>query len=116
MTVYDTHFHLDDNDDAQAIISRAREAGVTYLNLISTTLTDTKRNVGIAEENNIFTSAGVHPLNVDEFDGDFEKFRGFYDRDRVVAVGEIGLDYFYDKNEETLAFQKKVFKQFLFSR
>ncbi|MCH2209080.1 MAG: TatD family hydrolase [Lentisphaerales bacterium] len=113
MTAYDTHFHLDDEDDSQAIITRAREAGVTYLNLISTTLADSKRNLQIAADNEIYTTAGVHPLNVDEFDGNFENFREFYTSDRVVAVGEIGLDYFYDKNKETLSFQKKVFRQFL---
>ena len=113
MTVYDTHFHLDDKDDAEAIISRAQEAGVTHLNLISTTLEDTHRNFKIANDNDIFCTAGVHPLNVDEFDGNFEAFRSFYDSARVVAVGEIGLDYYYDQNDETLDFQRQVFKRFL---
>ncbi|MCM8535280.1 MAG: TatD family hydrolase [Lentisphaeraceae bacterium] len=113
MTVYDTHFHLDDKDDAQAIITRAREAGVDYMNLISCTIKDSHRNLKIAEENKIFTTAGVHPLNVDEFDGDFEAFRPFYESDSVVAVGEIGLDYYYDQKEETLTFQKEVFQKFL---
>jgi TatD DNase family protein len=113
MTVYDTHFHLDDEDDGPAIINRAREAGVDYMNLISCTLQDSHRNLAIAKENNIYTTAGVHPLNVDEFNGDFDAFREFYSSDKIVAVGEIGLDYYYDQKPETLAFQKEVFNKFL---
>ena len=113
MIIYDTHFHLDPEDNPEEIISRARQAGVSLLNLISCDINDTIRNVKIAEEHDIYTTAGVHPLHVDDFDGDFSKFFPFYAHERVVGVGEIGLDYHYQKEKKHLEYQQEVFSQFL---
>lgn len=113
MTLYDTHFHLDDSDDPAAIIGRARENGVEFLNLISCDIHDTQRNISIAEENNIFTTAGVHPLHIDKFTDNFEDFMCFYDNSRVVGVGEIGLDYFYHKEEKLHERQRSIFQKFM---
>jgi TatD DNase family protein len=113
MKVYDTHFHLDDEDDYHAIISRARQAGVSKMNLISCDYSDCIRNIKIANEQDIFTTAGVHPLHMDDFTGNYDEFAEFYKCDRVVAVGEIGLDYFYNKEEEKLKRQREIFRNFL---
>ncbi len=113
MNVYDTHFHLDNDDDPAAIISRARDAGVNLMNLISCDINDTLRNIRIAEQHDIYTTAGVHPLHIDDFDGNFDAFLPHYKHKRVVGVGEIGLDYFYHKEEELLNRQRNIFTRFL---
>lgn len=114
MEIYDTHFHLDDSDNAEEIVANAHEAGVTWLNLISCDLADTERNMKIADKfEQFYTTAGVHPLHVKDFDMDFAPFEDFLKEDLCKAVGEIGLDYYYDKDEETIAKQKKTFYRFL---
>ena len=113
MLLYDTHFHLDDSDDAAAIIGRAKESGVELLNLISCDIHDTQRNIRIAEEFGIFTTAGVHPLHIDKFTDNFEDFLKFYENPKVVGVGEIGLDYFYHKESELHERQRFIFRKFM---
>lgn len=114
MELYDTHFHLDDSDNAEEIVANAREAGVENLNLISCDLKETERNMKIAGSfDKLYTTAGVHPLHVKDFDMDFAGFHDFLKEDLCVAVGEIGLDYYYDKDEETITKQKKTFYKFL---
>ena len=113
MLLYDTHFHLDDSDDPAAIIGRAREDKVNLLNLISCDIHDTVRNISIAEEFNIYTTAGVHPLHIDKFEDNYSDFMEFYEKAVVVGVGEIGLDYFYHKEEELLQRQREIFRKFM---
>ena len=113
MLLYDTHFHLDDSDDPAAVIGRARESGVELLNLISCDIHDTHRNIAIAEEYGINTTAGVHPLHIDKFTDNFDDFMPFYENPRVVGVGEVGLDYFYHKEEELHERQRSIFRKFM---
>lgn len=113
MTLFDTHFHLDDSDDAAAIIGRARENGVDFLNLISCDINGTFRNIALAEEFNINTTAGVHPLYIENFNGNYEEFRPLYEHPKVVGVGEVGLDYFYHKEEDHQSRQREIFKTFM---
>ncbi|NQZ58034.1 MAG: TatD family hydrolase [Lentisphaeraceae bacterium] len=113
MTLYDTHFHLKDDDSAADIISRARAANVNFLNLISCNKEDTKTNIAIAEKFDIYTSAGVHPLDTEGFDGDYAFFEEAIKHERVVGVGEIGLDYFYHKEEAQKQHQREIFSRFL---
>jgi TatD DNase family protein len=113
MIIFDTHFHLDNEDSPEEVIGRARAAGVELMNLISCDINDTVRNIKIAEDNNIYTTSGVHPLHIDDFDGDFKAFLPFFEHERVIGVGEIGLDYFYHKEEEQLERQRNIFTNFL---
>ncbi len=113
MTLYDTHFHLDDTDDANAIISRARNNGVSLMNLISTDLENTKRNISLAEQYDIFTTAGVHPLYISSFEGDYQPFIELSNHPKVVGIGEIGLDFYYHKEIEHQKKQIEIFTNFL---
>jgi len=113
MLLYDTHFHLDDSDNPGEIIGRAKENGVELLNLISCDIHDTQRNIAIAEEFGINTTAGVHPLHIDKFEDNYEEFMPFYENPKVVGVGEVGLDYFYHKEEELLERQRTIFRRFM---
>lgn len=113
MILYDTHFHLDCSDDPASVIGRARENNVGLLNLISCDIHDTQRNIAIAEEHDIYTTAGVHPLHIDKFTDNFDDFMGFYKNSRVVGVGEVGLDYFYHKEEALHKRQRDIFQKFM---
>ncbi|AFL52581.1 TatD DNase family protein [Sinorhizobium fredii] len=97
----DTHCHLDFPDfDAErdAIIERARQAGVTQMVTISTRVKRFETILAIAEEyENVFCSVGTHPHNADEeLDVTTEDLVRLSAHPKVVAIGEAGLDYFYD--------------------
>ncbi|WOS64453.1 TatD family hydrolase [Sinorhizobium fredii] len=97
----DTHCHLDFPDfDAErdAIIDRARQAGVTQMVTISTRVKRFETILAIAETyENVFCSVGTHPHNADEeLDITTADLVRLSAHPKVVAIGEAGLDYFYD--------------------
>ncbi len=94
----DTHAHLDYTDydpDRAEVIARATEAGVTEIISIGTRIDSSTRAVELAENfPNIWATVGIHPGEVDEAPDDaVEHLRRLAQSSRVVAVGEIGLDY-----------------------
>ncbi|HZH48750.1 MAG TPA: TatD family hydrolase, partial [Nitrospira sp.] len=97
----DTHTHLDDaryNDDRDTIIARAREAGVEAFVTIGCDLATSRAAVAIANQHPfVYASVGVHPHEVKHIsDGWYDEFRRLVNNKKVVAYGEIGLDYHYN--------------------
>ncbi|MCG5478253.1 TatD family hydrolase [Sinorhizobium alkalisoli] len=97
----DTHCHLDFPDfetERDAIIERAREAGVTQMVTISTRVKRFETILAVAEKYpNVFCSVGTHPHNADEeLDIMADDLVRLSQHPKVVAIGEAGLDYFYD--------------------
>jgi TatD DNase family protein len=94
----DTHAHLDYTDydpDRAEVIGRATDAGVTEIISIGTRLDSSARAVELAENfPNIWATVGLHPCDVDSAPDDaMGPLRALAQSTRVVAIGEIGLDY-----------------------
>jgi TatD DNase family protein len=94
----DTHAHLDYPDfagDFDDVLRRAREAGVTRIITIGTSIESSRRAVALAEKYpNIYAVIGVHPTYVEESGEDvITPLRELAKNPRVVAIGETGLDY-----------------------
>lgn len=97
----DTHTHLDDaryNDDREAMIARAREAGVEQFITIGCDLATSQSAVALADQHPfVYASIGVHPHEVKHIqDNWYDEFRRLAKNKKVVAYGEIGLDYHYN--------------------
>lgn len=97
----DTHTHLDDaryNDDREAMIARAREAGVEAFLTIGCDLATSHAAVALADQYPfVYASVGVHPHEVKHIQDDwYDEFRRLAQNKNVVAYGEIGLDYHYN--------------------
>jgi TatD DNase family protein len=100
----DTHAHLDYPDfaaDLDAVLERAREAGVTRVITIGTGVESSRRAVALAEKYpEVFAVVGVHPTNVLEEPGDFPAaLRELAAHPKVAALGETGLDYHHLPSE-----------------
>ena len=96
----DSHCHLDFPDfadDLDAIVARSEAAGVGRLVTISTRVRRLDFLLAIAERfSNVYCSVGTHPHHADEEDGiSAEELIGLTQHPKVVALGEAGLDYFY---------------------
>jgi TatD DNase family protein len=97
----DTHAHLASKQlshDLPEIIARAREAGVTRMICIGTTLEDATRVLEIADTyEGVFATVGIHPCDADIVKGDSfaEDLRKLARHPKVVGIGEIGLDYYH---------------------
>ena len=99
----DSHCHLDDerfDADREEVIDRARQAGCRYLLTVSggSGPDDLASGVPIAGIHDwIYTTAGIHPHEAKGVsEGHFELLRRAASEPKVLAIGEIGLDYFYD--------------------
>jgi TatD DNase family protein len=112
----DTHAHLEMrefNDDREDVIKRAREAGVEYIITIGTTIESSRDAVLLAEKYDfIYAAIGIHPHEVkDILHPTYEILRHFAQHKKVVAYGEIGLDYHYEHSPRTD--QKRKFRDML---
>ncbi len=101
MVLIDTHAHLDSgryNKDRDEVIKNARDNGVSYIVNIGADLQSSRYSVHLARKFPfIFATVGIHPHDAVTLDdavlAELEKLAG---DEKVVAIGEIGLDYHYD--------------------
>jgi TatD DNase family protein len=99
----DSHCHLDFPDFAaelDAVVARARAAGIARLVTICTRVRKFPQVLAVAEKfPEIFCSVGTHPHNAhEELDIDAKALIALTKNPKVVAIGEAGLDYHYDKS------------------
>jgi TatD DNase family protein len=100
----DSHCHLNYKglvEDQQAVLARARAAGVTTMLNISTRASEWDEVVGLAErEPGVWASVGIHPHEADIHpDVETSTLVDRVRHDRVVAIGESGLDFYYDRSD-----------------
>lgn len=110
--LFDSHCHLTDeafDDDRDGALERARAAGVEGLVTIASTPGDTEAGLRLADAHDgIWTTAGFHPHEAARaVDGWKADVREMLQRERVVAVGECGLDFHYDNAPRDV--QRRVF-------
>lgn len=110
----DSHVHLDDeafNGDREDIIKSLGENGIELVINNSSDLPSSERSVELANKyENIYAAIGVHPHEARTYDDKVEKRLIELSRDKkVLAIGEIGLDYYYDNSPRDV--QKEVFKR-----
>lgn len=112
----DTHCHLDFDkfdEDRQAVIQRATEAGVTRILIPALDLESSLSAIQLAEAYpNVYAAVGFHPTDLEKFsEKTFEEMKKLASHARVVAVGEIGIDYYWVKEREERAFQLEILRR-----
>lgn len=110
--IFDTHAHYDDkafDEDREALIASLPENGIARVVNIGASLASCKRTLELAEKYDFFLAAiGVHPSDTGELnDANFEELKKMCLHEKCVAVGEIGLDYYWDEPERSI--QKEWF-------
>ena len=113
MQLIDTHCHLDwktFDPDREAVINRAVQAGVTRMITIGVDAPSSRRAIEIAEAHDaVYAAVGVHPNDGAEFDeAMLADIRSLAQHPKVVAIGEIGLDYYWHKVDR--AVQARAFR------
>jgi TatD DNase family protein len=99
--LFDSHAHIDDkkfNDDREEVISRAAMNGVTGIINAGADMFSSARAVELAERYpHVYAAVGIHPHDAKEArEADYAKLALWAARPKVIAIGEIGLDYHYD--------------------
>jgi TatD DNase family protein len=111
----DTHAHVHDpafDPDRDAVVARARERGVDAIVTVGCDVEDSRRACETAETYGLTATVGIHPHEAKDAPADiaaaFDALRARYG-ERVVAVGETGLDYHYDHSPRDV--QRRVFAE-----
>ncbi len=112
--IFDTHAHYDDeafDEDREDILSSLKANNISYVTNIGASMASSRRSLDLAKKYNfIFAAIGVHPNEVEELDeAKIEWLRENASHSKVVAIGEIGLDYYW--NEPSADIQKKWFER-----
>lgn len=96
----DTHAHVHDkafDDDRDAVVERARAAGVTAIVNAAEHVEDSKRAIATARAYGMYAAVGIHPHEAIDAPADVDAaFAPLLGEPEVVAIGEAGLDYYYD--------------------
>ena len=110
--IFDTHAHYTDarfDEDREELLAGMKARGVGEIVEVGASIQSTKDAVNLAESHdNIYAAVGVHPEDIESLTPeDMQWLADLTHRDKVVAIGEIGLDYYYDEPGRDL--QKKWF-------
>jgi TatD DNase family protein len=116
LPLFDSHCHLDASQfdaDRLAVIERARAAGVQRIVIPGIDLAQCRQAFALADEfAEIYVAIGIHPNSSGDFDDATEvALRQMASHPKVVAIGEIGLDYYWDQVEaarQRVAFQRQL--------
>ena len=117
MTLTDTHAHMADSvfdPDRAAVISNAKDVGIGAIITVGETLSDARRNLKLASRHpELKPGVGLYPTNLDLEDAktmiDFIR----KERSRLVAIGEVGLDFWIVKDESGRKVQREIFSRFI---
>jgi TatD DNase family protein len=102
------------DEDRDAVLDRARNAGVKAIIAVGEDLTDARKNVALSQQYPILKpAAGLYPTYLD-----LKQARQMADflrgnKSRIVAIGEVGLDYWVVKEDSDKALQREILKMFI---
>lgn len=113
----DSHAHMDDiafEEDRDYIISHLKQEGVDVIINIGADLASSRHSVDLAKKyDNVYATVGIHPHQACDYSEEAEKdLLKLAEEKKVVAIGEIGLDYYYDYSPRKV--QREVFERQLF--
>ena len=112
--IFDTHCHLNDEKllpNVEEVIKSAKESGITRILVVGWDKNSSLTAIKLAEQyEGVYAAIGFHPENIfDVQDGDYEEVMKYVDHPKVVAIGEIGLDYYWHKDPLERELQKEWF-------
>lgn len=114
--IFETHAHYDDDSfdaDREELICTLPEKGVQRIINVGASIESTKTTIALAEKYDyVYAAVGVHPSDIDGLNEEsFAWLREQTKNAKTVAIGEIGLDYYWDKEEEVQEQQRYWFKR-----
>ena len=112
--IFDSHAHYDDekfDEDREKLLKELNNDGVVGIINCGSSLKGLEMSVKLSEENDfVYAAAGIHPENAYEFNEQVKlRIEQLAQDKKIVAVGEIGLDYYWDENPPREV-QKEVFR------
>lgn len=114
--IFDTHAHYDDEQfdkDRKELLGAMQEKGIGHIVNCCASAEEIEKTVALTEEYSfIYGAVGVHPDDAGKMEPQImERLKRFCSHEKTVAVGEIGLDYYWHKDDESRRIQQKWFRR-----
>lgn len=110
--IFNTHSHLNDDsfiDLEEEVIASCAEKEITLL-VVGYNIEMSERAIMLAEKySNVYAAVGLHPTESDDYEAKFEVLKPMMEHHKVIAIGECGLDYYWDTVSPDI--QKEAFKK-----
>ena len=112
--IFETHAHYDDerfDPDRDVLLSNMRHQGIGPIINVGASMESARESVRLAHSyEDVYAAVGVHPSDVGDLtEADMDELIALSDDEKVVSIGEIGLDYYWDKEEDIQSRQRKWF-------
>ena len=114
--IFETHAHYEDerfDEDRQSLLASMRENGIGWIVNVGSTIETSVKSIELAQQYDfIYAAVGVHPSEIACLnDTEMEFLKEQARHEKVVAVGEIGLDYYWEKDPEVRKRQQDWFRK-----
>lgn len=114
--IFETHAHYEDekfDEDRDELLRSMQRHGIARIVNVGSSMETTKKSIRLAEQYDfIYAAVGVHPSDISDLNEDnLEWLRTQARHPKVSAIGEIGLDYYWDKEEAVQAGQRRWFRE-----
>ena len=117
MEFFDTHSHYNDEkfeEDREDILNKIYEAGITKAVVVGDNIVNSKATIELAKKYDfLFCAVGIHPCEIgethEEIDNQILEIEKIANYEKNIAIGEIGLDYYWEKDLGKRALQKYAF-------
>lgn len=114
--IFETHAHYDDERfgaDREELLCSMKEKGIHPIINVGASIESTKATIELANKYDfVYAAVGVHPSDIEGLNEEtFQWLREQSSKDKVVAIGEIGLDYYWDKESDVQEQQRMWFKR-----
>lgn len=113
--IFDTHAHYDDeafDEDREKLLERMQNRGVEYIVNVGASMASCKSTIGLVRRfPYVYGALGIHPNDVAELtEDDYKWLEKSINKPKIVAVGEIGLDYHWNDNKKVQieAFERQM--------
>lgn len=112
--IFDSHAHYDDeafDEDREEVLQEVQKSGISYIVNAGASIESSRASVELAGKHQfIYAAVGIHPQDADKFNSDSPgKLESLAGSKKVVAIGEIGLDYYWEGPHKDV--QKRVFEE-----
>ena len=109
--IFNTHSHINDKlEQVDELVNECIDANVLYIACVGYNHQSSLRAIQAALLNeHVYAICGIQPGEVDEFDGNYTALMELFEHQKCIAIGEIGLDYYYGKDNKEK--QLEVFEQ-----
>jgi TatD DNase family protein len=112
--MFDSHAHYDDtafDNDRSELLEKVQSLGVQYIINAGTNIKSSKESIELSQKYGfIYSAIGVHPHDAEKAEKDYiDVLKEISKAEKCIAIGEIGLDYYYDYSPKDV--QKKVFEE-----